>query len=340
VLGGGSKDVLDLMMKAALISEFGGAEVLRIEEAKRPVPGKGQVLVAVAATSVNRPDIVQREGKYPPPKGESEILGLEVAGTVRELGAGVDCWSVGDRVMGLVGGGGYAEYAVAYADHLMRIPESMGFEEAACASEAYITAYLNVFILGGLEDGDGVLLHGGGGGVNTAAIQLCSALRPDAKVIVTASPGKLERVEALGADLVIDYRSRDFAAEVQRFTDGWGVQVVLDHIGAAYLVSNMKSLAVGGRLVIIGVTSGIKAELNLALMMVKRQQIIGSVLRSRPVPEKAAIIAEFSNRVLPLLAERKIVPLIHRVYGLDDVAQAHRELEASAHFGKIVLSLV
>ncbi len=326
-------------MKAVLIDKFGGPEVLRIGEAERPTPGKGQVLVAVAATSVNRPDIVQREGKYPPPKGESEVLGLEVAGTIQALGAGVDRWSVGDRVMGLVGGGGYAEYAVAYADHLMRIPESMSFEEAACICEAYITAYLNVFMLGGLEDGDGVLLHGGGGGVNTAAIQLCRTLRPDAKVLVTASPGKLERIESLGTDQVIDYRSQDFAAEVQRFTDGRGVEVILDHIGAAYLASNMKSLAVGGRLVIIGVTSGIKAELNLALMMVKRQQIIGSVLRSRPVPEKAAIVAEFSRQVLPLLVERKVVPLIHKVYGLDDAPQAHRELEASAHFGKIVLSL-
>lgn len=327
-------------MKVVLINEFGGAEVLRIGEAERPVPGNGQVLVEVAATSVNRPDIVQREGKYPPPKGDSEFLGLEVAGTIRELGPGVDRWSVGDRVMGLVGGGGYAEYAVAYADHLMRIPDSLSFEEAACICEAYITAYLNVFMLGGLEDGDSVLLHGGGGGVNTAAVQLCRTLTPTAKVLVTASPGKLERVAALGADLVIDYRSQDFAEEVRRVTDGRGVQVILDHIGAAYLASNMKSLAVGGRLVIIGVTGGIKAELNLALMMVKRQQVIGSVLRSRPVPEKATIVAAFSHHVLPLLAERKVVPLIHKVYRLDEVVQAHREMEASTHFGKIVLSLV
>jgi len=326
-------------MKAILISEFGGADVLRIGEALPPTPGRGQVLVEVAATSINRPDLVQREGKYPPPKGDSDILGLEVAGTVRELGPGVDRWSVGDRVMGLVGGGGYAEYAVAYADHLMRIPESLSFEEAACICEAYITAYLNVFMLGGLEDDDGVLLHGGGGGVNTAAIQLCKALRPKARVLVTASPGKLVRVAELGADLVIDYWAHDFAEEVQRFTDGRGVAVILDHIGTAYLASNMKSLAVGGRLVIIGVTSGIEAKLNLALMMVKRQRIIGSVLRSRSVPEKAAIVAEFADQVWPQLAERKIVPLIHKVYALEDAAQAHREMEASAHFGKLVLAL-
>ncbi len=326
-------------MKAVLLSGYGGADVLRIGEIEKPSPGPGQVLVKVAATSVNRPDIVQREGNYPPPAGDSEILGLEVAGTIDGIGPGVGGWSVGDRVMSLVSGGGYAEFAVAWADHLMPIPESMSCEEAACVSEAYITAYLNVFMIGGLKDGDNVLLHGGGGGVNTAAIQLCKALTPDARVMVTASPGKVERVKALGADRVIDYTLQDFAEEIRGCTGKQGVQVILDHIGAAYLAPNMKSLAVGGRLVIIGVTSGVKAELNLALMMVKRQQIIGSVLRSRPVPEKAAIVAEFSRVVLPLLAQRKLVPLIHHVYALDDAVRAHRDMEASAHFGKIVLSL-
>lgn len=326
-------------MRAVLISEFGGADVLRIGEAERPSPAAGQVLVKVAATSVNRPDIVQREGNYPPPRGDSEILGLEVAGTIEELGSGASGWSVGDRVMTLVGGGGYAEYAVACADHLIPVPETMSFEEAACVCETYITAYLNVFMIGGLSDGDSVLLHGGGGGVNTAAIHLCKTLTPNASVIVTASPGKVDRVKALGADLVIDYEAREFAEAIRAYTGKKGVQVILDHIGAAYLASNMKSLAVGGRLVIIGVTSGIEAELNLALMMVKRQQIIGSVLRSRSVPEKAAIVAEFTDEVLPLLADRKVVPLVHNVYGLEEAAQAHRDMEASAHFGKIVLSI-
>jgi putative PIG3 family NAD(P)H quinone oxidoreductase len=324
-------------MRAVLIDEFGGADVLRIGEAETPSPGPGQVLVEVAATSVNRPDIVQREGNYPPPKGDSEILGLEVAGTVKALGAGVKGWQPGDRVMTLVGGGGYAQFAVAHADHLIPIPESMSFEEAACVCETYITAYLNIFMLGALSDSDRVLLHGGGGGVNTAAIQLCKALTPNVKVIVTASPGKLERVAALGADLVIDYKNQDFAEEIRSYTGKQGVDVILDHIGAAYLASNMKSLAIGGRLVVIGVTGGIKAELNLALMMVKRQQIIGSVLRSRPVPEKAAIVSTFTETVLPLLEKRTVVPLIHAVYKLDEVARAHGEMESSAHFGKIVL---
>lgn len=324
-------------MKTVLISEFGGADVLRIGDVEMPSPGAGQVLVKVAATSVNRPDIVQRQGNYPPPKGDSEILGLEVAGTIEALGPEVTGWSVGDRVMTLVGGGGYAEYAVAYADHLIPIPDSMSFEEAACVCETYITAFLNTFSIGGLKDGDSVLLHGGGGGVNTAAIQLCKALTPNARIIVTASTGKVERVEALGADLVIDYKAQDFAEEILASTGGKGVQVILDHIGGAYLASNMKSLAVGGHLVVIGVMGGLKAELNLALMMVKRQQITGSVLRSRPAPEKAAIVADFTAVVLPLLAERKVVPLIHKAYPLEDVALAHRAMEASAHFGKIVL---
>jgi putative PIG3 family NAD(P)H quinone oxidoreductase len=324
-------------MRAVLASGFGAADVLRIGEADKPAPGTGQVLVKVEATSVNRPDIVQREGNYPPPKGDSEILGLEVAGTIEELGPKVTGWSVGDRVMSLVGGGGYAEYAVAYADHLIPVPESMSFEEAACVCETYITAYLNVFLIGGLKDGDSVLLHGGGGGVNTAALQLCRAIEPNVRVIVTASTSKVERVKALGADLVIDYRSQDIAEETRAFTGKKGVEIILDHIGGAYLATNMKSLAVGGRLVIIGVTGGIKAELNLALLMVKRQQIIGSVLRSRPVAEKAAIVARFTGTVLPLLSERKVVPLIHKIYGLENASQAHRDLEASAHFGKIVL---
>jgi putative PIG3 family NAD(P)H quinone oxidoreductase len=326
-------------MKAVVLSEFGTADVLGIGDVEKPSAGDGQVRVKVIATSVNRPDIVQREGNYPPPKGDSEILGLEVAGVIDEVGPNVKGWSAGDRVMSLVGGGGYAEFAVAYADHSIRIPESMSFEEAACVCETYITAYLNVFMLGGLQDGDTVLLHGGGGGVNTAAVQICRALLPTVKVIVTASPAKIDRVKALGVDKVIDYTTQEFVEEVKTFTEKQGAQVILDHIGGPYLASNMKSLAVGGRLVIIGVTGGIKAELNLALMMVKRQQIIGSVLRARPVPEKASIVQEFTRVVLPLLAKRKVVPMIHEVYALDEVADAHRAMEGSTHFGKIVLSL-
>ncbi len=327
-------------MKAVLMDAFGGVEVLRIGEAEKPAPAEGQVLVKVFATSINRPDLVQREGKYPPPPGDSTILGLEVSGVIEELGAGVTGWQVGDRVMTLVGGGGYAEFAVAYAAHLMKIPESMSFEEAACVCESYITAFLNVFMIGEFKDGQCAILHGGGGGVNTAAIQLCRALTPASKLIVTASAAKMERVKELGADFLINFQETpDFTEVVKEYTAKKGVDLILDHVGAKYLAPNMNSLGYKGRLVIIGVISGIKAELNLALMMVKRQQIIGSVLRSRPVPEKGEIVAEFTRRAIPKFADRSIVPIIENVFTIDQVADAHRMMEEDKHFGKIVLRI-
>lgn len=326
-------------MKAVLLTGTGGAEVLRVGEAERPVPRPDQVLIRVSATSVNRPDIIQRQGNYPPPPGESGILGLEAAGTIEELGAQVAGWQVGDRVMSLVAGGGYAEYAAAYSSHLIAIPETLSFEAAACVCETYITAFLNIFLIGGFKDGDSALLHGGGGGVNTAAIQLCRALAPSSTIIVTASTAKLGRVEALGADLVIDYIAQDFVDAVHRYTEKRGVDLILDHIGADYLTANMKALAVGGSLLLIGVMGGIKAELNLAVMMVKRQRIIGSVLRSRPVEEKARIIAEFTKSVVPLLADRMIEPLVDQVFPLERVKEAHETMERSGHFGKIVLAV-
>jgi putative PIG3 family NAD(P)H quinone oxidoreductase len=319
---------------------FGGVEVMKVGEVERPVAGEGQVLVKVHATSINRPDLVQRVGNYPPPPGDSEILGLEVAGVIEELGPGVTGWQKGERVMTLVGGGAYAEYAVAYASHLMRIPESMSFEEAACVCESYITAFLNLFMVGGLKDKNTVIIHGGGGGVNTAGIQLCKALVPETKIIVTASPAKMGRVKEIGADLVIDFTTTpDFTDAVKEFTNKKGADVILDHVGAKYLAPNMNSLGYAGRLVLIGVISGIKAELNLALMMVKRQQIIGSVLRSRPVKDKGDIVAEFTKTALPKFADRTIVPIIEKVFPLDQVVEAHRMMEEDKHFGKIVLKI-
>lgn len=327
-------------MKAVLIDEFGSVDVLKLGETERPAPKNDEVLIKVVATSINRPDLVQREGKYPPPPGDSEILGLEVAGTIEELGSEVSGWQVGDRVMALVGGGGYAEYAVAYACHLMPIPASMSFEEAACVNESYVTAFLNVFMLGGLQDGQTAILHGGGGGVNTAAVQLAKALAPTAKLIVTAHPSKMARVKDLGVDLVIDFTTTpDFSPAVKEFTNKQGVNVILDHVGAKYLKPNMDSLGYTGKLVIIGIISGIKAELNLALMMVKRQQIIGSVLRSRPVAEKGDIIAEFTRRALPKFADRSIVPIIEKVFPIEQIQDAHRMMEEDTHFGKIVLKI-
>ena len=326
-------------MRAVLLNAFGGPEMMQVRETDMPVPGPNQVRVRVMATSVNRADIIQRQGNYPPPKGESPILGLEVAGVVDALGPGVGDWKPGDRVMGLVAGGGYAEYALVYAGHLIPIPEEMDYTQAACISETYITAFLNIYLIGDLQPGETALLHGGGGGVNTAAIQLCRTLTPDATLIVTASSGKIDRVAALGTDRVVDYRSQDFAAEVRSFTANRGADLILDHIGADYLAPNLKALAVGGRLVIIGVTSGAAASINLAHLMVKRQRVIGSVIRARSVAEKARITAAFRERVMPHIIERRIEPLVHRVYPLEAAADAHREMEASRHFGKIVLAV-
>jgi NADPH2:quinone reductase len=328
-----------MIMKAVLQEKFGDASVLLIGNADKPTAEKDQVVIKVTATTINRADIIQREGNYNQPPGDSPILGLEVAGVIDELGPSVTGFKTGERVMSLVGGGGYAEYATAYASHLIRIPQSMTFEEAACVCETYITAYLNIFMLGRLQHTETVLLHGGGGGVNTAAIQLCKNLTPEVTVIVTASPGKINRVKTLGADQVIDYKNEDFAKAVRTVTQKKGANVVLDHIGGAYLKQNLKCLAVGGRLVIIGLMGGSKSEINLAPLMVKRQQILGSVLRSRPVNEKTSITEQFSQDVLPLFSKGHIKPLIHQILPLEQVAEAHRIMETSAHFGKIVLTL-
>jgi len=324
-------------MKAVLLDRFGGPEVLEIAEIPKPEPGPDQILIHVAATSVNRPDLMQREGRYPPPPGESAVLGLELAGTVEALGTEVDGFERGERVFALVGGGGYAEYALAHTGHVMRIPARLSFEEAACICETYITAFMNLFLGARLKSGESALLHGGGGGVNTAAIQLCKALNPTGPVFVTASTAKVDRVAALGADRVIDYKHDDFAAVVLAATEGRGVDVILDHIGAAYFASNLKALALNGRLAIIATISGREVSLDLARLMIKRQTIMGSVLRSRPVAEKAAIIREFERTVLPLFADRTIAPVIDSVLLIEDVAEAHRRMEASLHFGKIVL---
>lgn len=326
-------------MKAVVLERFGPPEVMTIGEAERPEPAAGQILIKVAATSVNRPDIIQRLGNYPPPPGESEILGLEVAGTVESLGAGVGGLAPGDRVLALIGGGAYAEYAVAHAAHVMRMPDDLSFEQAACICEAYITAYMNLFRGARLADGESVLLHGGGGGVNTAAVQLCRTLTPNSEIFVTASERKLERVAALGVQHVIDYRRENFADAVLAATAKRGVDVILDHLGASYLDSNLRALAVNGRLSVIATMGGREASIDLGRLMVKRQTIMGSVLRPRPVAEKAAIVADFEKTVMPLFANGRIAPLIHRVYALEHVVEAHRAMEASEHFGKIVLSL-
>jgi NADPH2:quinone reductase len=326
-------------MKAITLRDFGGPDMMQYSDIDTPTPGAGQLLIRVHASSVNRPDVIQRQGNYPPPPGDSEVLGLEVAGIVESGGDGTTRFNPGDRVVALVGGGGYAEYAVALENHTMALAESISFEQAACICETYITAYLNLFLLGELQGKKSVLIHGGGGGVATSAIQLCRALTPDTQILVTASTGKIERVARQGANHVIDYREQVFADEIRRITDKRGVDVILDHIGAKYLQDNMKSLALAGTLMLIGVMGGIKAELNLATMMVKRQRIIGSVLRSRPVAEKAAIIAKFEASVMPLIASGEITPLVDTTFPLAEAAAAHTMMEQGGHFGKIVLTM-
>ncbi|MBL10364.1 MAG: NADPH:quinone oxidoreductase [Acidiferrobacteraceae bacterium] len=326
-------------MLAVITNGFGSSDVLELGNIERPLPSDDQVLIHVKATSVNRPDIVQREGHYPPPKGESKIIGLEVAGTIIELGKNVDSFELGDRVAALVGGGGYAEFATAHWKHLIRIPDKMNFYEAACISETYITSYLNLFRVAGLQDGKRVLVHGGGGGVGTAAIQLCRALVPNARLFSTASAAKLQRVTELGADVVINYKKQDFVEKIKSDTEGLGVNIILDHVGASYFIPNLKALAVEGTLVVIGIIGGAKTEINLATILVKRQRIVGSVLRSRSIQQKAEIIAEFTKAVMPLFASREIKPIIYKVFALEDVREAHRVMESSSHFGKIVLQV-
>jgi NADPH2:quinone reductase len=324
-------------VKAIVLDGFGGPEVLELGQVEAPTPGNGRVLIRVHATSVNRPDIIQRQGHYPAPPGESPILGLEAAGTVEAVGGEVSGFTPGERVFALLGGGGYAELAVAHAGHVMRIPPSMSFEQAACICETYLTAFMNLFLYARLADGETVLLHGGGGGVATAAIQIVKALAPRARILVTASTGKVERVKAQGADVVIDYKSEDFAEAVQRHTDKRGVDVILDHLGGSYLERNVRSLAVGGRLAVIGVMGGRTGELDVGRVLVGRLSILGSVLRPRPVDEKTAIIHAFERDVMPYLAAGRIVPLVHHVYPLEQAAEAHRAMEAGQHFGKLVL---
>jgi putative PIG3 family NAD(P)H quinone oxidoreductase len=320
-----------------VLDGFGGPDVLKPGEADAPVAAPGRVLLRVHATSVNRPDVVQRQGHYPPPPGESPLLGLEAAGIVEALGPDVTGFELGERVFALLGGGGYAELASAHAGHVMRMPPSLSFEQAACICETYLTAYMNLFLYARLADGETVLLHGGGGGVTTAAMQIVKALRPKTRVLVTASTGKVDRVAALGADVVIDYKNEDFADAVLRHTEQRGVDVILDHLGALYLAQNIRSLAVGGRLALIGVMGGRKAELDLGRVLVARLSILGSVLRPRPVEEKTAIIRAFERDVMPHFASGRIAPLIHRVYPLEEAAEAHRAMEAGRHFGKLVL---
>lgn len=324
-------------MRAIVMRGTGGPEILAVDDIARPEPGPGEVLVKVAATAVNRADIAQRQGNYPPPPGESEILGLEVSGRIEALGADVGGWNVGDRVMTLVGGGGYAAYATAPASTLLAVPDRYDLVTAAAIPEVFITAYLNVFREAAMRQGETLLVHGGASGVGTAAIQLARRLR-DARVLVTVgSEAKAEACLALGADAAILYKSESFADRVRTLTGKEGANVILDHIGAAYLADNLSCLSLYGRLVIVGLLGGAKAEFNIGQLMMRRQRIVGSVLRARSVAEKAEICRAFRSEVMPLLADGRLEPVIHARLPLADAAEAHRLMGTNANTGKLVL---
>jgi putative PIG3 family NAD(P)H quinone oxidoreductase len=326
-------------MRAVVLDGFGGPEMMRLGEVPRPKAGPRQVLIRVAATSVNRADLQQRTGNYAPPPGESEILGLEVAGLIEALGDGVSGWQVGDRVMTLVGGGGYAEYATAAASTLMPVPDGIDLVRAAGITEVFITAYLNVFREAALKPGETLLVHGGASGVGTAAIQLAKALGPSPVIVTVGSEAKARACRDLGADHVILYKDENFAERVLALTDGRGPDVILDHIGAPYLEPNLSCLALYGRLVIIGLLGGAKAELNIGRLMVKRQRIIGSVLRARPVAEKAAITAAFREVAQERFVRGELKPVIHEVLPLAEARKAHELIAANANTGKVILQV-
>jgi putative PIG3 family NAD(P)H quinone oxidoreductase len=327
-------------MRAILVREPGGEDVLTLGEAPAPALGPADVRIRVMATAVNRADLMQRQGMYPPPPGASDVLGLECAGTVAEIGPEARGFAVGDRVMALLPGGGYAEEATVHCGSVLRVPDSMSDEEAGAFPEVFLTAFSNVFMpgLGAVRPREPVLVHGGGGGVGTAAIMLCREAGHPCFVTV-GSDDKARRCEALGATAAINYKTDDFVERVKAGTDGRGVGVVLDHIGAKYLEKNLAALAIGGRLVEIGLMGGAQHEVNLGMLLLKRLAIIGSTLRTRPVEEKAAIVSGLRDRFGHSLAAGRLKPVIHTVLPLERAADAHRLMKASEHFGKIVLTV-
>jgi putative PIG3 family NAD(P)H quinone oxidoreductase len=325
-------------MRAAVFDHPGDEEVLRVAEVQAPSLGEREVRIAVAGAGVNRADLLQRRGFYPPPLGTSEIIGLECAGTIIETGAGVVDLAPGNRVMALLTGGGYATETVVPSVCVMRTPQKLTDLEAAAVPEVFITAFLNIFLIGGLESGSTTLVHGGSGGVGTAAIQL--AKRIGARVFVTA--GSEDRCQAcldLGADAAFNYREDDFSAASIDATDGRGVDVVLDCIGGPYLDHHLDVLAPDGRLVVIGLQGGAQAELDLSRLLRKRLSIIGSTLRARKVDDKGRIIETFIERFGPDLETGAIRPIVDRVLPIEEVADAHRLLAAGEIFGKLVLEM-
>ena len=324
-------------MKAITIPQPGDADALVLADVPDPEPAAGEVRVRVAAAGVNRADVMQRMGHYPPPPGAPEYPGLEVSGTVEALGSGVDGWAVGDQVCALLSGGGYAELVCVPAGQLLPVPHGVSLQDAAALPEVVSTVWSNVFMTANLLPGQTVLVHGGSSGIGTMAIQL--AREVGARVVVTAgSAAKLEACRQLGAEILVNYREQDFVEEVRAATGGAGADVILDNMGAKYLARNVEALAPGGRLVVIGLQGGAKAELDLGLLLRKRGAVIATSLRARPADEKAAIVAAVREHVWPLVEDGRVRPVIHSRHALADAPAAHRELEESGHIGKILLT--
>ncbi len=329
---------LPAQMTVIGISKPGGPEVLLPETRPVPSPGPGEILIKVAAAGVNRPDASQRSGSYPPPPGASDLPGLEVAGEVAAVGAGATRHKLGDKVMSLVAGGGYAQYCIAQDAQAMTVPPALSMLEAGATPETLMTVWHNVFERGGLQPGETLLVHGGSSGIGTMAIQLAKAF--GSKVIVTV--GSKEKADAcvrLGADHAINYKTEDFVAEVKTMTGGAGVNVILDMVAGDYVERNYDAAAIDGRIVQIAVLGGPKATVNFAKLMVKRLTHTGSTLRPRSNTDKAAMVAAIEAKVMPLLRQGRIKPLMDSTFPLEKAADAHRRIESSEHIGKIVLAV-
>ncbi|HXR69479.1 NAD(P)H-quinone oxidoreductase [Actinocrinis sp.] len=323
-------------MKAIQITEPGGPDVLDWTDVPDPVPGVGEVLIEVAASAVNRADLLQRAGFYPPPAGASDILGLECSGRIAALGDGVTGWDLGDEVCALLAGGGYAERVVVPAGQVLPVPKGVDLVSAAGLPEAVCTVWSNVFMGAGLQPRETLLVHGGAGGIGTTAIQLAKAL--GARVVATAgSPEKVARCRDLGADAAINYRTEDFVERLSEITAGHGADVILDNMGAAYLGRNLDALAVNGRLVVIGLQGGVRGELDLGRLMGKRAAILATGLRARPVAEKAAIVASVREHVWPLTESGTLTVVADQRFPMAEAAAAHRLVESSGHVGKVLL---
>jgi putative PIG3 family NAD(P)H quinone oxidoreductase len=323
-------------LRAVVIDEPGGPEVLTVREVPDPVPAAGEVVITTVAAGINRADLAQRQGLYPPPPGAPPYPGLECAGRITAIGTGVTGWQLGDEVCALLAGGGYAEQVAVHAGQLLPVPAGLSLRDAAALPEAACTVHSNIVGYGRLTSGETLLVHGGASGIGTMAIQVGRAL--GARVACTAgSADKLARCRELGAELTVNYRDQDFAAAVLDFTGGRGADVILDIMAAAYLARNVAALATGGRLILIGMQGGTRGEIDLAQLMIKRATVHGSTLRSRPLAEKAAIVAAVHAELWPLVAAGQIRPVIQTILPLAQAAEAHRLMDGSGHIGKILL---